>query len=95
MADGTPLAALAKIRGRGYRRDAGVAEAARLSDSAAVDVPRLLAALEAVLKLHEGRECKNCEPGAHRRCRLCDGDWPCSTYNAITRAITGEEISSG
>jgi hypothetical protein len=52
-ADDTPTAALAEIRERGYRRDVRVAEAARLSDSAAVDVPRLLAALDAVLKLHE------------------------------------------
>jgi hypothetical protein len=47
-----PLAAaLAAIRGRGYRNGATGALCARLSDAAAEDVPRLLAAVEAVLQL--------------------------------------------
>jgi hypothetical protein len=45
-------AELTAIRERGYRRDARVADAARLSDSAATDVPRLLAAVDAVLASH-------------------------------------------
>ena len=48
---GDLTAALAGIRERGYRNGATGAECARLSDAAAVDIPRLLAAVEAALKL--------------------------------------------
>jgi hypothetical protein len=41
---------LAPIRERGYRNGATGALCARLSDAAAVDIPRLLAAVEAVLE---------------------------------------------
>jgi hypothetical protein len=47
-----PLAAaLAAVRERGYRKQAG-AQCARLSDAAAEDVPRLVAAVERLLKAH-------------------------------------------
>ena len=44
-------AALHEIRERGYENGAYGTRCARLSDTAAIDVPRLLAALDAVLKL--------------------------------------------
>lgn len=44
-------AILSGIRERGYRNGATGAECARLSDSAAVDVPVLLAAIDAALKV--------------------------------------------
>lgn len=46
-------ATLDQIKGRGYRNGATGALCARLSDAAAVDVPRLLAAVAAVLEGHE------------------------------------------
>src|ERR1035441_1825531 len=51
MSDDQLTATLDEIRGRGYRNGARGALCARLSDAAAVDAPRLLAALDAVLKL--------------------------------------------
>ena len=45
------ISTLAAIRERGYRNGATGAECARLSDSAAVDVPVLLAAIDAALKV--------------------------------------------
>jgi hypothetical protein len=44
---------LAGIRARGYHNGETGAMAHRLSDAAAEDVPRLLAAVEAVLALHQ------------------------------------------
>src|ERR1035441_2793392 len=51
MPDDQLAATLDEIRGRGYRNGARGALCARLSDAAAVDAPRLLAALDAALKL--------------------------------------------
>lgn len=51
MTANDPAAALSAIRGRGYRNGARGAECARLSDAAAEDIPSLVKALEAVLKL--------------------------------------------
>jgi len=52
MATDDLAVALDEIRDRGYENGAfGAARLARLSDSAAVDVPRLLAALDEVLAL--------------------------------------------
>jgi hypothetical protein len=95
MTDDTLPAALAEIRERNEERIRSMryTEYTVEHHVAEGDVRRLLAALEAVLKLHEGRDCRNCEPGTHRRCRLCD-DWPCSTYEAIARALAGEEGDS-
>lgn len=53
MPDDRLSAALEEIRERGYENGAHGARAARLSDAAAIDVPRLLAALDAVLKPHQ------------------------------------------
>ena len=65
MADDKLAAALDEIRERGYENGAhGTARLARLSDAAAIDVPRLLAALDALLKSHEPRilyrDAENC-----------------------------------
>ena len=51
MTEPDPSATLAGIKERGYRNGATGAECARLSDAAAVDIPVLVAALEAALKL--------------------------------------------
>lgn len=85
-------AALAAIRERGYRNGATGAECARLSDAAAVDVPRLLAAVEAALKVHQpvdrgtGAQCKGCAT------HVTFTRWPCPTYRAITAALTGADV---
>lgn len=54
------------------------------------DVPRLIAAVEAVLKRHapidRGRImhcCRGCEEENERCCH----EWPCPTYEAISRAL--------
>ena len=58
--------ALAEIRGRGYRNGAACALCARLSDCADIDVPRLLAAVDAVLAIHQ------MEPGMFPpQCGVC------------------------
>ena len=67
-----PSSALAGIRERGYRNGATGAECARLSDAAAVDVPPLVAAVEAVLALHR--------PIKYGTSTVCHRDrlsWPC------------------
>jgi hypothetical protein len=49
--------ALDEIRGRGYRKGTAPGlKAGELADRAAADVPRLLAALDEVLKLHTRQE---------------------------------------
>lgn len=52
MADDPLKAALDEIRARGYENGAHGAQAAHLSDAAAIDVPRLLSAVDAALKHH-------------------------------------------
>ena len=47
------------------------------------DVPRLLAALEAVLKLHSPI------PDGPEWCRECGHSFPCWTRRVISRALTG------
>jgi len=88
-------AILAGIRERGYRNGATGAECARLSDAAAVDVPLLVAAVEAVLKLAEPPE---------RRHYDLDGNWegpttvviPAEMIRAdITAALTGTGAQTG
>ena len=90
--DTTPSATLAAIRERGYRNGATGAECARLSDAAAVDIPLLVAAVEAVLALADGWE-----EGSFRLdigAAVMDG---CARElrEAITSALTGEERSDG
>jgi hypothetical protein len=54
-----------------------------LAELACQDVPRLLAAVEAVLKLHYRKQVPVCE--------TCRVRWPCPTVGAITAALTGKE----
>ena len=49
------------------------------------DVPRLLAALDEVLKLHHPAI------GQPEWCEESGFSWPCSTHEAISRALLGEE----
>lgn len=54
----------------------------------ATDVPRLLAAVERLLKIHVTDE----------RALLCAGCadvWPCQDYRAISAALLGEETTDG
>jgi hypothetical protein len=79
--------ALADIRECGYFNGATGATCARLSDAAAVDVPRLLAAVEAALGHHQP---VNRGEGLEPICGTCHrGFWPCPTYEDITAALTG------
>jgi|ERR1035441_362524 hypothetical protein len=82
---GDLTSALDQIKARGYHNGARGALCARLSDAAAVDAPRLLKAVDAVLKLHEP------DPANPAWCRDCTFAWPCSTYRAVTaELIKGE-----
>jgi hypothetical protein len=97
-----PAAALEEIRGRGYRNGATGAECARLSDAAADDVPRLVAALEAVLKLadkweQEGRRlaalaAEETDPQSRIAVSLrAQAFEDCAKVrDAVTRELTGE-----
>jgi len=87
-----PSDILAGIRGCGYRNGATGAECARLSDAAAVDVPLLVAAVEAALKQHPPIRAD----GGNSDELLCDKcsfayrtPWPCGEVAAITAALTG------
>ena len=53
------------------------------------DAIRLVAALDAVLKLHEP------DPADPSWCRDCAFAWPCSTYRAITAELTKGEPGDG
>lgn len=66
------------------------------------DVPRLLAALDEVLKLHQpvgrGRVmncCEGCEAVNGEFHEDCCHEWPCPTVQAISRALLGEEGGDG
>jgi hypothetical protein len=86
-----PTAALTLIRLRGYRNGATGAECARLSDAAAVDVPRLLAAVEAALKLADRLDSGRGDYG-----HLVNRHEAAAAFHAaITAALTGEEASDG
>jgi hypothetical protein len=85
-----PAPALAGIREHNERVIAlcGMAPAV-VRQLAEHDVPRLVAAVEAVLKEHQPvNRGDDLEP----ICGTCHrGFWPCPTYRAITAALTGEE----
>jgi hypothetical protein len=68
----------------GFRRG-GDAEFAAVARTA---FPRLLAAIEAVLKLHYRKQMPFCETcGTRER-------WPCPTYRAISAALLGDEAAN-
>jgi hypothetical protein len=82
---------LAEIRANDYRRDRNGAAAYRQSDLAAVDVPALLAAVEAVLRHHEpvttanGMSiCPNCSRAAGTAVFA-----PCEEVRDISAALSG------
>ena len=86
---------LNQVRERGYRNGVGVTTAARLSDTAAEDVPRLLAAVDEALAWHA--------PETSRGRTVCisctdyddHADWPCGEYEAISRALLGTNEMAG
>ena len=95
MPDG-PAAELARIAERHehmrtrYGNVGGLLALAGAKD----DMPRALAALKAVLKLHQGIT----DGDYPESLALCDecGEWaPCPTVRAITAALTGKEASDG
>jgi hypothetical protein len=86
-----PLAAeLAAIRERGYRKVAG-AQCARLSDAAAGDMPRLVAAVEAAAGRHVRAVIDARPPFPY--CKTCSGRpaWPCPEVAAISAALLGQD----
>lgn len=95
MTDADPSAALSGIRERGYRNGATGAECARLSDSAAADIPVLVAALEAVLKLADNWEATaaTLDGGTARANALLD--CTASFRETITRELSGQETGDG
>lgn len=48
------------------------------------DVPALLAAVTAVLDIHEEETEGDWTSG---RCRGCEENWPCATYDAVSAAL--------
>jgi hypothetical protein len=93
MPDDPLSSALGEIRERSERPLGPSAMALPISIPAvqgllesAADVPRLLAALDAVLKAHRNAD------GRCAWCRNPDGQrqkWPCGEYLVITRELTG------
>lgn len=107
MPDDRLAAELAVITARGYRRDQSGAAAFRQSDDAARDVPRLVKALEAALKLIDGArsalsafpsDCTNvcyddaCNCSGVGRPLAWDLD-PTALRETITSALTGTETA--
>jgi hypothetical protein len=65
----------------------------RVVAESALDVPRLLAALEAVLELHQRIPDQRGIADGPPRPPICSGcriAWPCQEYEAITAALTGK-----
>jgi hypothetical protein len=131
MTDDTLTAALDEIRERRALiddPDVAFAVAAKRMAATMRDFPRLLAALDEVLKLHTRRDqpvittalcvkhsgvrvqgilvaerrvavraCPDCTVTEKYVCIHCrhecpdDDDWPCPTYEAISRALMGED----
>lgn len=95
MPDNPASAALAEIRERGYENGAHGAEAARLSDAAATYVPRLLAAVDRVLKVADERDAEADEidvpddPRTHLAAEMLR-DLADEFRSAILAALTGK-----
>ncbi len=101
--DDVTASTLAEIRGRhdAFVRSGGArltrSEAGNAAIRSVVDVPFLLAAIEAALKLHvpvdRGRVmrcCEGCEEVNGEFHEDCCHEWPCPTVEDITTALTGE-----
>ena len=87
---------LAEIRANDYLRDRHGVAAIRQSDLAAVDVPRLVAAVEAALRCHEPMEagmgqqaCPKCSQAAGLVVFA-----PCAEVRSITAALAKEPIKA-
>lgn len=52
------------------------------------DAPDMLAALRAVLDLHQFYD--QCDEGCCRYCESCEHEWPCPTAVAITASLREE-----
>jgi hypothetical protein len=98
MTDSDPSSILSPIRERAQNvRTAPALSKARdwACINSAADVPRLLAAVEAALDLHQpvdrgtGAQCKGCAT------HVTFTRWPCPTVAAITAALTGKETGDG
>lgn len=70
--------------------------------AARADVPRLLAAVDALIELHRpidrGRVmacCEGCEAVNGEFHGGCCHEWPCPTYEAILAALTGKAADGG
>jgi len=81
---------LEETRERYAKAAPGIASNPVVYIDSADDVPRLLAALDAVLKLHTEAVIE-CKPRPFHYCSRCSGHpaWPCPTVQAITRELTG------
>jgi hypothetical protein len=101
MPDDTLPAALDEIRELVSERDklvacaavaaVSVAEFNAAQDRLAERVPRLLAALDEVLKLHHRIPPRPVSQRNFDSCRICRNyRWPCPTIQAISRALLGE-----
>ncbi len=92
MAEGRVATYLAEARERSERPVSHVTSLPVSHDGvrglmeSAADVPRLLAAVEAVLAIHHE------EAG---KCARCRGAWPCGEYLEISAALLGEEKADG
>ena len=77
-----------------YGIDVGKADAEFIAH-ARTDLPALLAAVEAVLELHDmGEACPDCGAGPRTICECgatdcqgCSEEWPCPTVRALTAAL--------
>ena len=93
-----PAAALDGIRGHAeWFREAGSVAASIAAPRSARDVPRLLAALDEVLKLHheDQGDCDHCWECEKLYGEAVGVSWPCPTVQAISRALQGEESTDG
>jgi hypothetical protein len=107
LTDADELAVYAVAPGAESRKDPRVYRAdlsgirnpdAEFIAAAREDVPRLLAALDAVLALHVPGVIEGAGPTyPFHYCTRCSGHpaWPCPEVAAITRALTGKEKADG
>jgi hypothetical protein len=72
-----------------FRLGGNFGEAAARSQA---DVPRLLAAVEAVLERHQP---VGLSWGSAKVCGRCRDSWPCGEVQAITAKLLGKERSDG
>jgi hypothetical protein len=88
-----PAAYLGEVRER--LDDLGYTEEPGGVMTSGLDAARLLAAVEAVLKVHQGRSFGECE-GCREDCEYCEGEhpWPCPTVQAVTIALAARKVTT-